>query len=142
MLIKGLLMCTPILPKYGRIVVKFKDFNAKVHSYFLKWYYSIILKGQVSQTSYTVACECLQGFKECSLVFSAITMEKDCKNHREILYSSNGKIITTLLYEMPSNPKGKNFVWKIYWNFLLNLRVLPACWWKLPAEGNALIFWF
>ena len=32
----------------------------------------------------------------------------------------------TLLYEMPSNSEGKNFVWKIYWNFPLNMRVLPA----------------
>jgi hypothetical protein len=31
-----------------------------------------------------------------------------------------------LLYEMPSNSKGKNFVWKIYCFFPLNLRVLPA----------------
>ena len=31
--------------------------------------------------------------------------------------------------------KRKNFVWKMYWNFPLNLRVLPA-------EGNALILWF
>ena len=31
----------------------------------------------------------------------------------------------TLLYEMPSNSKGKNF-WKIYCFFPLNLRVLPA----------------
>ena len=34
--------------------------------------------------------------------------------------------INTLLYEMPSNSKGKNFVWKIYCFFPLNLRVLPA----------------
>ena len=27
---------------------------------------------------------------------------------------------------MPSNPKGKNLVWKIYWNLPLNLRVLPS----------------
>ena len=33
---------------------------------------------------------------------------------------------STLLYEMPSNSKGKNFVWKIYCFFSLNLRVLPA----------------
>ena len=31
--------------------------------------------------------------------------------------------------------KGKNFVWKIYQNFPLNLRVLPA-------EGNTLRFWW
>ena len=35
-------------------------------------------------------------------------------------------VLHTLLYEMPSNSKGKNFVWKIYCFFPLNLRVLPA----------------
>ena len=43
----------------------------------------------------------------------------------------------TLLYEMPSNYKGKNFVWKIYWNFPLNLRVLPA----EDSDGSTCRFW-
>ena len=47
---------------------------------------------------------------------------------------------------MPSNSKGKNFVWKIYCFFPLNLRVLPATdsdgstyrfWWKYLQKVNA-----
>ena len=45
---------------------------------------------------------------------------------------------STLLYEMPSNSKGKNFVWKIYWNFPLNLRVLPAT----DSDGSTCRFWW
>ena len=54
--------------------------------------------------------------------------------------------LCTLLFEMPSNSKGKNFVWKIYWNFPLNMRVSPATdsdgstcrfWWKYLQKVNA-----
>ena len=37
-----------------------------------------------------------------------------------------GVKLGTLLYELPLNPKGKNFVWKIYCYFPQNLTVLPA----------------
>ena len=37
-------------------------------------------------------CKCLQGFTGFPQVFSAISMEKGCKNHRETLYSSKGKV--------------------------------------------------
>ena len=45
---------------------------------------------------------------------------------------------STLLYEMPSISKGKNFVWKIYCFFPLNLRVLPAT----DSDGSTCRFWW
>ena len=40
-----------------------------------------------------IHCKCLQGFTGCPQVFPSISMEKGCKNHRETLYSSKGKIV-------------------------------------------------
>ena len=38
-------------------------------------------------------CKCLQGFAGFSGFFSAISMEKGSKNHKETLYSSKGMIV-------------------------------------------------
>jgi hypothetical protein len=38
-------------------------------------------------------CKCFQGIKGCLQVFPAISLEKGCKNHKETLYSSKGKIV-------------------------------------------------
>ena len=38
-------------------------------------------------------CKCLQGITGWRQVFPATSMEKGCKNHRETLYSSRGKIV-------------------------------------------------
>ena len=38
-------------------------------------------------------CKCLQAFTGCPQVFTAISMEKGCDNHREILYSWKGNIV-------------------------------------------------
>ena len=57
----------------------------------------------------TVHCKCLQGIKGCLQVFPAISMEKDCKNHKETLYSSKGKIVYVVrkpcnIYRLRGNP--------------------------------------
>ena len=41
---------------------------------------------------YILHCKCLQGITGTLQGKSAISMEKGCKNHRETLYSSKGKI--------------------------------------------------
>ena len=38
-------------------------------------------------------CKCLQGITGCPRVFPVTSMEKGCKNHRETLHSSKGKIV-------------------------------------------------
>ena len=46
-------------------------------------------------------CKCLQGITGDLQGKSAISMEKGCKNHRENLYSSKGKI--AYIVEKPCN---------------------------------------
>ena len=51
----------------------------------------------------------LQMFTGVPIVFSAISMEKGCKNHRETLYSSKGKIVYVVgkpcnIYRLQGNP--------------------------------------
>ena len=54
-----------------------------------------------------------------SSLFSTIEKNRREKREREGLHCCQ-----TRAYR--GHWKGKNFVWKIYWNFPLNLRVLPA----------------
>ena len=42
---------------------------------------------------YDAHCKCWQGFTVFPYVFFAISLEKGCKNHKETLYSSKGKIV-------------------------------------------------
>ena len=54
------------------------------------------------EISKSVHCKCLQ-------VFPAISMEKGCKNHKETLYSSKGKIVYVVgnpcnIYRLQGNP--------------------------------------
>ena len=54
-------------------------------------------------------CKCLQSITGCLQVFPAISMEKGCKNHRETLYSSKGKIVYVVgkpcnIYRLWGNP--------------------------------------
>ena len=48
-----------------------------------------------------IHCKCLQGITGDLQGKSAISMEKGCKNHRETLYSSKGKI--AYIVEKPCN---------------------------------------
>jgi hypothetical protein len=54
-------------------------------------------------------CKCLQGITGCLQVFPAISMKQGCKNHRETLYSSEGKIVYVVwkpcnIYRLRGNP--------------------------------------
>ena len=54
-------------------------------------------------------CKCLQGITGCLQVFPALSIEKGCKNHKETLYSSKGKIAYVLgkpcnIYRLRGNP--------------------------------------
>ena len=56
-----------------------------------------------------IHCKSLQGFTECPYGFPAISMETGCKNHRETLYSSKGKVAYVVgkpcnIYRLRGNP--------------------------------------
>ena len=58
---------------------------------------------------YILHCKCLQGITGTLQGKSAISMEKGCKNHRETLYSSKGKIAYIVekpcnIYRLQGNP--------------------------------------
>ena len=67
------------------------------------------VKGCVSFESFYLHCICLRGIMGCLQVFPPLSMEKGCKNHRETLYSSKGKIVYEVgkpcnIYRLWGNP--------------------------------------
>ena len=67
------------------------------------------VEGCVSFESFYLHCKCLRGIMGCLQVFPPISMKKGCKNHRETLYSSKGKIVYEVgkpcnIYRLWGNP--------------------------------------
>ena len=62
---------------------------------------AILLPHEKFFTKFELHCKCLQGITGDLQGKSAISMEKGCKNHKETLYSSKGKI--AYIVEKPCN---------------------------------------